>query len=596
MKLKKIWKVWLALLLCAVPVCAEGNVAPSATPAGAEDFVAASALKDDGVMRVELRSLGAPGALNLTLDGVYTVEHDAGFRFARGAQILLFESDGKVWLEAGGLTMDMGSALTLTRQAAGKDAANGLRIAEAKRDNLYPGDLSVSVDEGGLRAVLAIGMEDYLCGVVAYEMSDDWPLEALKAQTVAARTYAMRAKWNAGGRDYDVVDTTADQVFFGLDANNANVAEAVRTTAGVVGTYKGGFANCFYTASNGGETALPSDVWGDEGDYGYLERRADPYDLENKNSMVASAVFTPGATDLPALKEMLQEALEAESGVEGIEFEAIRSIEPMNPVAKGSIVCKKLRFTLTATAPVERLRPSEDDAGAPGKAAGKPGSDAALYAIDFLRRLLLGSPYVAVTERETLDEEFTVDLDVYDQIKDGLGLSLNGSDCEVASVSKDIFGFTIELRRFGHGVGMSQRGAQTMAGAHGMSWIEILNFYYPGMELERIEWDAPKLEALEALSNSFGRARPEPSPAPTPAPLPELEEGEYYARVTLGDASSNMNLRQSPSTQAQVVARLFHNQRVIVRGEADADGWVRVRTAEYEGYAKLEYLKAESAD
>ena len=54
-----------------------------------------------------------------------------------------------------------------------------------------------------------------------------------------------------------------------------------------------------------------------------------------------------------------------------------------------------------------------------------------------------------------------------------------------------------------------------------------------------------------------------------------------------------MNLRQSPSTQAPVVASLFHGQRVIVRGEPDAEGWVPVCTAEYEGYAKLEYLKRE---
>ena len=583
LKFKRIFALVLAVL-CAL----------YALPALAEADIRKSAIEDDGVVRVYLSSLKAPSALTITLDGVYTVEHDAGFRFERGAQIILWDGGDGVWMSVGGLMLSMGPAMTLTRQDSGDDATNGMRIAETGRDTLYAGDLSVSrEDNGGLHAVLSINMEDYLCGVVAYEMSDSWPLEALKAQAVAARTYAMRSKWNAGNRDYDLVDTTGDQVFRGYDPSYTNVAEAVRATAGVVGTYKGSFATCYYTASNGGEIALPSDAWSGDGDFGYLERRADPYDLENSNSMVVSATFTPGATDLPALKQMLQAELEKAADIDGIEFEAIQSIEPVEPVAEDSIVCKKLRFALTATAPVRRLVPGEGDVGAPGASTDSPSANLALYAVDYLRRLLLVSPYEWTQTREQLDEEFTVELDVYGQIKDGLGLSINGGDYEVVSVREDIFGFTIEMRRFGHGVGMSQRGAQTMAGAHDMSYTDILSFYYPGMTLERIDWSTPELEALDALPDVLGRDRPEPTPTPSPAPLPELEDGEYYARVILDDAGSIMNMRQNPSTQAQVVTRLSHNQRVIVCGEPDGEGWVQVRTAEFSGYAKLEYLMAE---
>ena len=186
-----------------------------------------------------------------------------------------------------------------------------------------------------------------------------------------------------------------------------------------------------------------------------------------------------------------------------------------------------------------------------------------------------------------------VELDVYDQIKDGLEIGLNGSDYELVSVLEEGDGYTIQLRRFGHGVGMSQRGAQRMAGVEGMDWIEILKFYYPGMALEQIDWAYPELEALSALPDSVGRARPDPTPTPPPAPLPELKAGEYYAVVQLGDASSMLNLRQAPTTQSQVVAQLANGRRLIVCGEADGDGWVQARTAEYEGYCKLEYLKAE---
>ena len=559
----------------------------TAAPSNAADGIAASAIEDDGMVRVYLSSLKTPRMLTVSLDGVYTVEHDAGFRFERGTQLVLWDGGDGVWMDVGGLSIHMGPSLTLTRQAAENGEENGLRIAETGRNTLLAGDLSVSRNEnGGLHAVLAINMEDYLCGVIAYEMSDSWPVEALKAQAVAARTYAMRSKWNAGNRDYDVVDTTGDQVFRGYNPEYMNVAEAVRATAGVVGIYGGGFATCYYTASNGGETALPSDAWGDGGDYGYLERKADPYDLENENSMVAELSVTPGATGQAALTEMLQAGLEEVSGIEGIEFVSIQALEPVDPIAEDSIVCRKLRFTLTATAPVTPEEPEADEA-----------AGLAQYAIGWLNRLLNVTPDEPdagqTGGRALLEQTFTVDLDVYGQIKDKLGLSLNGGDYEVASIAEDAFGFIIQLRRFGHGVGMSQRGAQTMAGAHGLTYTDILNFYYPGMTLERIEWRTPELAALDALPDVLGRARPEPTPAPTPAPLPALKDGEYYARILLDDTGSSMNLRQNPSTQAPVVARLSHNQRVIVSGEPDGDGWVRVHTAEYEGYAKLEYLTEE---
>ena len=588
---KTLFNRFLAAVLIALLTLSAGM-------ALAQEDIRTSAIEDDGVVRVYLKSLSAPQNLTITLDGVYTVEHDAGFRFDEGTQIVLSEGDEGIWLCAGGLTIDMGSGLTLTRQASDGEE-NGLRIAETGRENLYAGDLTVTREQGGgLRAVLAINMEDYLCGVVAYEMSDSWPVEALKAQAVAARTYAMQRKWNAGTRDYDVVDTTADQVFKGYNGEYTNVIEAVRATQGVVGTWNGGFATCYYTASNGGETALPEDVWSSDGDYGYLARSADPYDLENPNSMVSSLTFTPGAQDCPVLHDMLQQGLiEAAKAqgveTEGLELEEILSIEPVEPVAEGSIMFTKLRFTVSASAPVEVFIAGEEDAGAPSPALGSASADAALTGIDYLRRLLLRSPYVQSLENHLLEQSFTVDLDVYDQIKDKLNLSLNAADYEVVSVVKGVFDYTIEMRRFGHGVGMSQRGAQRMAGVHGKTWLEILKFYYPGMTLERIEWNAPELERIEALDAHIGAARPDPTPTPTPAPLPALQGSEYYARVSLGDASSSLNMRQSAGTQSPVVTQLSNGQRVIVCGEEDAEGWVSVKTAEASGFVKLEYLVKE---
>ena len=581
----------LMLLTCA-PASALGFIFGGGTNAPAP-----SAIEDDGMLRVYLKSLGDPASLGMTLAGSYTVEGDRGFRFERNTAIVLAADGESVLLSVGGLTIDMGPSLTLTRQAVTDGGENGIYIHESEKDALFEGDLSVSVQDGGLRCILTIHIEDYLKGVVAYEMSDSFPLEALKAQAVAARTYAMGRKWVSATRDYDVVDTTQDQVYKGLDADYTNVIAAVEATRGVVGTYNGGFAMCYYTASNGGQTALATDIWGGEGDYGYLAMVDDPYDLENPSSLVNSVTFAGDLSDNATLKAMLEEGLAALNlPYEDVALESVVSIEAVDPKFEGSYMYTKLRFTLSVSAMLEGWYAQEGDAYAPLFPDGSEFSEemrASATGLALARRGSLGLPYVYREGRAVLPETVTVDLSVYDQIKDGLSLGLNGGDYELVSVTQEEDGrFTISMRRFGHGVGMSQRGAQWMAGEYGMDYIEILNFYYPGMTLETINWPEVELTPLEDLPESIGSARPRPTPTPTPAPLPPLEEGEYYATVELETRSSSLNVREQPSTSARIVAALDYGQRVIVCEDA-GDGWVRIRTAELEGYVKLEYLKAE---
>ena len=581
----------LMLLTCA-PASALGFIFGGGTNAPAP-----SAIEDDGMLRVYLKSLGDPASLGMTLAGSYTVEGDRGFRFERDTAIVLAADGESVLLSVGGLTIDMGPSLTLTRQAVTDGGENGIYIHESEKDALFEGDLSVSVQDGGLRCILTIHIEDYLKGVVAYEMSDSFPLEALKAQAVAARTYAMGRKWVSATRDYDVVDTTQDQVYKGLDADYVNVIAAVEATRGVVGTYNGGFAMCYYTASNGGQTALATDIWGGEGDYGYLAMVDDPYDLENPSSLVNSVTFAGDLSDNATLKAMLEEGLAALNlPYEDVALESVASIEAVDPKFEGSYMYTKLRFTLSVSAMLEGWYAQEGDAYAPLFPDGSEFSEemrASATGLALARRGSLGLPYVYREGRAVLPETVTVDLSVYDQIKDGLSLGLNGGDYELVSVTQEEDGrFTISMRRFGHGVGMSQRGAQWMAGEYGMDYIEILNFYYPGMTLETIDWPEVELTPLEDLPESIGSARPRPTPTPTPAPLPPLEEGEYYATVELETRSSSLNVREQPSTSARIVAALDYGRRVIVCEDA-GDGWVRIRTAELEGYVKLEYLKAE---
>jgi len=583
----------LALMILAVAFSQPALALEFLFGGGPTNAPSASKIEDDGMLRVYLKSLGDPQALGLTLAGAYTVEGDKGFRFARDTEIALAADGGGVLLSVGGLTIDMGDSLTLTRHAT-DEPENGIYIHESEKDTLFEGDLTVTESGGTLHSVLNIQIEDYLSGVVAYEMSDSFPLEALKAQAVAARTYAMGKKWDGAGRGYDVVDTTQDQVYKGLDARYTNVLRAVEETRGIVGTYKGGFAMCYYAASNGGQTALASDIWGGSGDYGYLAMADDPYDLENPSSLVNSLTFSKTGKGSGKLWNMLEDALRALKLPEkGVKLESIASIEPAEPKFAGSRMYTKLRFTLSVTAKADGWTARDGDQTSPLFTDGTELQGdmlASVWGLSLARRGKLALPYVEKSGRELLSENPVVELDVYGDIKDGLSLGLNGSDCELVSAEQHGDSFTIAMRRFGHGVGMSQRGAQWMAGEHKKDYVEILKFYYPGMALEKIEWREVALAALADLPASLGRARPRPTPKPTPAPLPALEDGEYYATVTLESRASSLNVRQEPSTTARILSALDHGRRVIVSSD-EGDGWVKIRTAELSGYVKLEYLK-----
>ena len=119
----------------------------------------------------------------------------------------------------------------------------------------YRGYFVVSVTDGGLLdAINYVGLEDYLRGVVPSEMPVDWPLEALKAQAVAARTYALYRRTESSEEDYDVLSDINDQVYRGAERENEKTDKAVRQTAGMILTYKNSIVRALYHSTSGGRT------------------------------------------------------------------------------------------------------------------------------------------------------------------------------------------------------------------------------------------------------------------------------------------------------------------------------------------------------
>lgn len=148
--------------------------------------------------------------------------------------------------------------------------------APLKLDRAYRGQFVASASNGRVRIVNHVGLEAYLFGVVPGEMPFYWVPEALKAQAVAARTYALAVR--KSGSDFDLYPDVRSQVYSGISGERASTSAAVQATAGQVVLYRGRIATTYFFSTSGGRTATVSDVWPGSGSIPYLVSVDDPYD------------------------------------------------------------------------------------------------------------------------------------------------------------------------------------------------------------------------------------------------------------------------------------------------------------------------------
>jgi stage II sporulation protein D len=142
-------------------------------------------------------------------------------------------------------------------------------------DRRYRGVIKVDLAEGRLRAINVVRLEQYLYGVVPAEVPDDWPAEVLKAQAVAARSYALATRKLGGA--FDLFPDVRSQVYRGIDEEEDSTNAAVDDTAGKVVMYRGRVATTYFHSTSGGRTASAEDVFSER--VPYLVSVDDPYDF-----------------------------------------------------------------------------------------------------------------------------------------------------------------------------------------------------------------------------------------------------------------------------------------------------------------------------
>lgn len=179
----------------------------------------------------------------------------------------------------------------------------------------YRGSLELRHRGAGLTAVNIVPVDDYLLSVVPEEMPTDWPAEALKAQSVAARSFALKSRGRHAAEGYDLCTTTHCQLYKGIASEKTASTAAVRATRGEVLTYGGHPIEALFHTDSGGMTESSEDVWGNP--IPYLRAVRD----------------TPLGT-MPWTKTMSTADLEKKLAAKGHNIGRLRAIE-LSPLAVG---------------------------------------------------------------------------------------------------------------------------------------------------------------------------------------------------------------------------------------------------------------------
>jgi hypothetical protein len=179
-------------------------------------------------IRVALLSAGAAPDLSatgpwqlLSREGQLLQQGDAGSRVDLGT---LWQQGPEAWLQTNG-----GSLLVNGRP--------------------YGGRLRLIRDSGGLRLVNHLALETYIAAVVGAEMPSSWSMEALRAQAVAARSYALAHMARPANRHWHLGDTTRWQAYKGLSSSTNRTRQAVASTAGLILSYQGAIVESLYAAN-----------------------------------------------------------------------------------------------------------------------------------------------------------------------------------------------------------------------------------------------------------------------------------------------------------------------------------------------------------
>ncbi len=343
----------------------------------------------------------------------------------------------------------------------------------------YRGDIEIDIDKEHrkLNVINIIGIEEYLYGVLKKEISPRWPAEALKAQAVAARTFAIFNMNKYIDKGYNICASTNSQAYGGVNHEDPLTNRAIDETRGMIISYKGKLINAVYHSDSGGYTEDSENVWGS-----FL-----PY-LRSVKSKFEEKVSPPHHTWTCSIDE---KDLTKKLQKQGYKVNSIVSIEPVKKSETGRI--SELVFIIDNNEVINM----------------KANDFRSLIGADLIRSTLFNIKVIGKEiniAKDTEDKKEIEDKEVQEEsikevleqkedwtIKELLELMMKRKEerekekaekiPEVEIVKSNTpLTFIFSGSGNGHGVGMSQWGAYGMA-LQGSSYQDILKYYYQGINI-----------------------------------------------------------------------------------------------------------------
>jgi SpoIID/LytB domain protein len=324
-----------------------------------------------------------------------------------------------------------------------KDKKDTLKLEKAR---LFPGDLRLQANAYGTYSLVnKVPVETYLRGVVPYEIGTSAPKAALEAQAIIARTYALRNVRRFAVDNYQLCADTHCQVYFGLKGVSPSTDKAIAATRGMVLTYKNELVDALYSASTGGVTASFSDVWNGD-DRPYLRPVVD----------AASDVWNLSGQKLTEEKNF-QAFINQKQGFNESGWQLFRWRRESNIEDISKSLQKFLRVKKSPFAKFKEIREMKVVERSSSGRILKLDIDTEIGSFNLKKdevRSAFAPPISTLFYLEPLS-------------KDGVQLS----------------GYAFVGGGMGHGVGLSQVGAQNLA-LLGWSSANILKFYYPDTQIQ----------------------------------------------------------------------------------------------------------------
>ncbi len=326
----------------------------------------------------------------------------------------------------------------------------GDRITVNKKE--YRGSLECKNAGSNMTVINLLGFEEYLYSVVGKEMAPSWPLEALKAQAVSARNYAISNYKKHEKLGFNICATADCQTYGGVEGESEKTIRAVEETRGVVAYYNGAVAELLYTTSDGGSTESSFNVW--TATVPYLMGKEDPYEnTKEATHGVWTMTFTP------------EELSKKITGIGTITDIVIKERTDMGSVYEVEVIGTEGSKTFTKNSARTAFGVYSQKYTVTKNGDGEVGFS--LMAVDGTS-ISGGEKVLSAKGISTLPTE-------------GIAVqSAKGVSTPSLSTGGEATSFTFDGEGFGHRVGMSQYGAKAMAEL-GFTYREILQFYYEGV-------------------------------------------------------------------------------------------------------------------